>query len=230
MTNIVVLNRQTHRDLSVKPAAAAPRNFVAVVVGEFSHLVAHYPILISKEAETGAFYCGAMLGIDPGENLFAGEKDIYRPLNLQRGPFFAAGSDLAIDLDAPAVGSGERLFGEDGEPTAYLTSIMALLRDLKPGLEQTKAFLAILARLSLIAPLDVELSFDDGSQRTLEGLYSINAEALRALSDADVLTLYRRGYLELCHLMLASLRQVPVLAARKNAGLRQGVALAGTFA
>lgn len=230
MTNIVALNRQAHRDLRVKPIAAAPRNFVAVVVSEFSHLVAHYPILISKDSDTGAFYCGAMLGIDEGENLFAADREIYRPLNLQRGPFFAAGTDLAIDLDGAAIGGGERLFGDDGDPTPYLKSIMALFRDLKPGLEQTRVFLAVLAERNLIAPLAVELSFDDGSSRTLDGLYTIDAEALRRLPDSEVVLMFRRGYLELCHLMLASLRQVPVLASRKNAGLRGGAALAGAFA
>ena len=43
-----------------------------------------------------------MLGIDEGENLFLKDgngHEGYRPLNLQRVPFFVAGEDLAIDLD-----------------------------------------------------------------------------------------------------------------------------------
>ena len=83
------------------------QRFVPVVVGEFSNLVAHYPIFFSKDAQTGSFYCGAMLGIDEGENLFLTEGrsfDAYRPMNLQRGPFYTAGSDIAIDLDHPRVG------------------------------------------------------------------------------------------------------------------------------
>lgn len=219
MANIAILNRQTHRTLRVQPASAASRNFVAVVVGEFVHLVAHYPILISKDSETGAFYCGVMLGIDQGENLFADITGVYRPLNVQRGPFFTAGDDLAVDLDHPAVGNGEPLFSDEGEPTAYLQSIMALFRDMVPGIEQTKAFLGELSRLNLIAPVDINLGFDDGSERTLEGLYTINRDALLRISDADALMLFRRGYLELCYMMLASLKQVPVLAERKNAAL-----------
>ena len=219
MANIAILNRQTHRTLRVQPAFAAPRNFVAVVVGEFAHLVAHYPILISKDSETGAFYCGVMLGIDQSENLLAGVSGLYRPLNVQRGPFFTSGSDIAIDLDHPAVGGGEPLFSEAGEPTAYLTSIMSLFRDLVPGIEQTKAFLGELMRLNLIAPVDINLGFDDGSERTLEGLYTVNRDALLRISDADALMLFRRGYLELCYMMLASLKQVSVLAERKNAAL-----------
>lgn len=218
MTNIVVLNRETHRDLCVKPGSATEKNFAAAVVGEFIHLSAHYPILLSKDAETGGFYAGVMLGIDPGENLFAGTP-IYRPLNLQRGPFFTAGGELAIDLDHASIGSGERLFSETGTPSAYLNSIIELFQILVPGLEQTKAFIAALLELNLVDPVDIKLSFDDGSERTLEGLYTISRDRLMSLPDGDVLRLFRRGYLELCTLMLASLKNVAGLAERKNAGL-----------
>ena len=81
----------------------------------------HYPIFFSKDAETGQFYCGAMLGFDAGENLFLDEHrsgSMYRPLNLQRGPFLTAGSDLAIDLDHPRVApSGDQAaVHRGGEP------------------------------------------------------------------------------------------------------------------
>ena len=231
MANVVVLDRNAHRSLRVRPSGGDERNFVAVVLGEFAHLVAHYPILLSKEAETGAFYCGAMLGIDTGENLFAGEAGVYRPLNLQRGPFFAAGAELAIDLESPLVGGGERLFTDAGDPTAYLKAIAALFRDLRPGLEHAKAFVATLSALKLIEPVDIDLSFDDGSSRSLEGLYTVSEEGLRRLSDGDALKLFRSGYLELCYLMIASLKQVRVLARRKNDRLIDGGrALAGAFA
>ena len=74
MTNIVALNNQIHRTLRVQAGASANlgdnQRFVQVVVREFPFLVAHYPILFSKDGNTGAFYCGAMLGIDEDENLF----------------------------------------------------------------------------------------------------------------------------------------------------------------
>ncbi len=93
MTNIVVLNTETHKHLRVQAVASArygdAQRFVPVAVNEFSFLVPHYPIFFAKDSETGSFYCGAMLGIDEGENLFladSGGMESYRPLNLQRGP------------------------------------------------------------------------------------------------------------------------------------------------
>lgn len=232
MTNIVSLNTQAHRQLRVQAGAAARQGdrqrFVAVIVNEFPLLAAHYPILLSKDADTGAFYCGAMLGIDEGENLFLHDprhRDIYRPLNLQRGPFFTAGEELAIDLDSPRVaagGEGEALFADSGEPSPYLQSIMALMRELRPGLERTRIFVSTLMTLKLVEPVTIDLGFDDGTKRVLTDLYTIDQSALRELPDVAVLDLFRRGYLQLIYLMVASLKQVPVLAQIKNRRLLEG--------
>src|SRR3569833_1019297 len=229
MTNVVVLNNHAHRNLKVQPGAAARygdnKRFVAVVAGEFPFLATHYPILLTKDATTGAFLVGAMLGIDEGENLFLTDRgmDSYRPLNLQRGPFFTSGSDVAIDLDSPRIdAAGQPLFTEAGEPAPYLQSILALFRDLRPGLDITKSFVETLVKLRLIEPIDISLTFDDGTRRQLEDLYTVNQDALRALPDAQVLELFRSGYLQLIYLMIASLKQVPVLARIKNNRLLAG--------
>jgi hypothetical protein len=227
VTNIVVLNTETHRDLCVQTAASArfgdARHFVPVVVNEFAFLVVHYPIFFAKEAETGAFYCGAMLGIDEGENLFLTEgegEQAYRPFNLRRGPFLTAGSDIAIDLDDPRVdASGVALFTEGGQPSDYLKSIIGLFGDLRPGLDQTKVFIETLMTLKLIEPIDISLAFDDGTRRNLEGLYTVNRDVLKKLADAKIVELFHRGYLQAVYLMIASLKQVSVLAQKKNARL-----------
>jgi len=225
VTNIVLLNSETHRSLRIQNKASAlhgdNQRFVQVVVTEFPHLVLHYPILFSKDADTGAFYCGAMLGFDEGENLFLDEEkglESYRPLNLQRMPFYASGGDLAIDLDHPRVNTskGQPLFTDKGEPTAYLENIKSAFRDLKPGIEMTRQFIATLLRLKLVETIDISLRFDDGATRDLIDLYTINQDVLRDLPDATVVELFRRGYLRLIYLMIASVKQVPVLARKKN--------------
>ena len=237
MSNIVLLDSQSHRKLRVHAQAAAhygdDQRFVAVVVNEFHALAMHYPILFSKDADTGQFYCGAMMGFDAGENLFLDEHrtlGVYRPLNLQRGPFLTSGSDLAIDLDHPRVAqSGDQpLFTEAGEPTAYLQSIMGLMRELRPGLERTRIFIDTLLRLTLIEPVTVSARFDDGTDREFTGLYTVNRDQLKDLADAAVLDLFRRGYLQLIYLMLASLKHVSALARRKNDSFLPGGAPRGS--
>jgi hypothetical protein len=225
MSNIVILNTDAHRKLRVhaQPSLDLGDNqrFVAVAIGEFPFLAMHYPILFSKDADTGQFYCGVMLGFDAGENLFIDahrDEKLYRPLNLQRGPFYTAGEDLAIDLDHPRVAAAgdQALFSEAGEPSDYLRSIMSLMRDLKPGLERTKVYIETLLQLKLIEPLTITSRFDDGSHREIAGLYTVNREVLAGLNDSAVLDLFRRGYLQLIYLQRASLNHVSVLARKKN--------------
>ncbi len=236
MSNIILLDSQSHRKLRVhaQPAARYGDNqrFVAVVVNEFHALAMHYPILFSKDADTGRFYCGAMMGFDTGENLFLEEHrtlGVYRPLNLQRGPFLTSGSDLAIDLDHPRVAqSGDQaLFSEAGEPTGYLQSIMGLMRELRPGLERTRIFIDTLLGLTLIEPVTISARFDDGTDREFTGLYTVNRDQMNDLADAAVLDLFRRGYLQLMYLMLASLRHVSALAQKKNHSFLPGGAPRG---
>jgi len=230
MTRIVPLNKEVHKSLKVDQRASAAygdnQRFTHVIAKEFPLLVVHYPILFSKDANTGEFYCGVMLGFDEGENLFLEEwrdLEFYRPLGLQRVPFYAKGPDVAIDLDHPRVGvaDGTPLFTEFGQPTRYLQHIIWAFQDLSSGIEVTRYFVARLLELKLIEPISIEAEFDDGTRRECEGLYTVNQETLIALPDALVIELFRRGYLRLIHLMIASLKQFPVLARKKNGRILQ---------
>ena len=224
MTNIVALSKVTHRSLKVDTRASAAygdnQRFVQVTVGEFGHLVAHYPILFARDGATGQFYCGAMLGFDEGENLFLEEwteREFYRPLTQRRGPFYARGQEMAVDLDHPRVGAagGESIFTEHGQPTKYLRNLIWAFEDLERGIEATRLFVARLAELGLIEPLEIEVTLADGSRQRVLGLHSVPPERLSRLSDTHVVELFRRGYLRLIDLMIGSLKHIPLMAKRK---------------
>ncbi len=228
MTNISILNSEAHRDLRIRTEPSAKfgdaTRFVPVVISELPLLVVHNPVFFSKDTETGAFYCGAMLGFDDGENLFLGKRapaDVYRPLNLQRGPFFTAQNEVAIDLDNPRVNSsqGEALFTANGTATPYLVSVIAALRELTAGAAATKTFIDTLLRHKLIEPITLDLAFDDGTRREVVGLYTVSQDTLQHQPDDIVIDLFRRGYLKLIYLLIASVRQVNVLAQAKNRAL-----------
>lgn len=219
MARIELLNTEAHRATRVL-SQADPRHFERIVASEFALAAAHYPILFAKDSETGAFFAGAVLGFHEGENLFLrnGRQTSYRPLGTRRGPFFISGENLALDLDDPRIGHerGEMLFDEAGEPSPFLKDVQATLTKLKIGVEQTSAFIKVLLRLELIEPIDISLSFDDGTRCRLDGLYTISSDALNELADEDVLALFRSGHLQLAHCVIGSLRQIPVLARARN--------------
>ena len=93
-----------------------------------------------------------------------------------------------------------------------------------PGIERTRIFITRLLELQLIEPIDIEVEFEDGTLRRCEGLYTINQDMLARLPDAVVLELFRRGYLTLIQLMIASLKQVREMARIKNARLLERTA------
>jgi hypothetical protein len=225
MTNIVTLDTQAHRKLRVRAGASASlgdaERFAPVVPAEFTHMASCCPLFFSKDGETGAFYCGAMLGFDEGENLFLDEDGYrgHRPLSLQRMPFYISGPDLAIDLDHPRVNEAEgaEVFDAEGRPSAYLESVMAGFRQLHVGQEQARAFIETLLAHDLIEAVDLDIAFDDGAHHHIQGLYTINRERLDGLGDEAVVQLFRRGYLLLIHAMMVSQKQLPALIARRNA-------------
>ncbi|USI74750.1 SapC family protein [Sphingomonas morindae] len=228
MARVELLDPKVHGELRYDARRAARENrdrFVQIAPIEFPLVAVRYPIFLSKDAETGGFYFGAMLGIDPDENLYAGDDAIaapYRPLQLQRLPFFLAAEGLAADLENPYLsetGPGETLFDFTGEYSDYLQTVRTALVALHNGMDSGRALARTLLEHDLVESVEIELSFDDGSTRTLEGLYSVSRDSLSALPDTVVTSLFRSGDLERIHLLLASLKCVPMVAARKNARL-----------
>jgi len=194
---------------------------------EFTAAAASCPLLLVKNAETGAFYAGAMFGLKPGENLLADQPreapPPYRTLDQQREGFFVAGDEIAIDPDCPrfSESDGEPLFDLDGQPSTALRHIQRVLARLVNGKRETEAFIATLLRLRLIEPIDITLNFDDGERLALQGLYTVSIDTLQEIDDATALDLFRNGYLRLIYTMADSLRHVGSLAHRRNHRLTQ---------
>lgn len=221
--NLVPLNSQDHAGLRLRPQRPEIPHFAEITGAEFPAAAAVCPIFFAKNPETGAFYAGALFGFKPEENLFGDPEDgppPYVPLDRRRAGFYVAGEDIAIDLDDPCFASagpdGEPLFEDEGQPGPALRQIQRLLGQLVRGKQETDAFIARLLELRLIEPVDISLRFDDGENLVLDGLYTVGLDGLRDLEDGEVLKLFRSGHLQWIYLVSASLKQVGVLAERRN--------------
>jgi len=195
--------------------------FVPIMLDEFPAAAALCPIFFAKDAETGDFYVGAMFGFQPGELLVEGadRRDaLFRPLDMQRQGFFVAEENIAVDLAHPRFGAGASiaLFDEDGQPSEPMRRVQWALGQLKAGMEATGEFVREMLALKLVEPVDISLAFDDGQKLRLDGLYTITRDGLADLDDAQVLTLFRKGYLQAAYSITLSLNQVGVLARRRN--------------
>lgn len=238
MANLVLLDSNKHRNLRVITSRGAEYgenvHLVPVIADELSGLVLDYPVCLLKDEETGQFGLHALLGFDPGENLYlSGDKwdATYVPLHVKRQPFMVGiaanqgeeatseNAVITIDLDSKRVqqSEGEALFTEVGSRTAYLTAIDSLLAELMNGIKTTEAYVAAIAELDLIESAQVNITFANGDQRTYDGLYTINADKLNELSGEALEELNRKGFLQASYLLLASMGQLQKLIARKNA-------------
>jgi len=218
-----MLNRQDHGSLRVSRRSNAQRHFAQIVPAEFLQAAPFYAILFTKHPETGAFYAGVVMGLEPGENLLAVDETLpdYRPADLERRGFFTTPDGIAIDRDDPVFAdpAGQMLFGVDDEPALALRRVQQALHTLEVGLAESDALIARLLSHRLLEAIDVKMDFDDGRHVRLDGLYTISLDALHALPDDVALNLFRRGDLQLAYAQTGSVRHLRTLGRIRNARL-----------
>lgn len=232
MTSLVALNPLLHRQLRIDEKkvqeTAADLHLIPLVVSEFTQAVAQFPILFSKNAETGQFACVALAGFEEGENLYwqnAQFDSVYIPLSIRRQPFFVGQDEqtdgefvICINQHSQAISShhGEAIFDSDGEPTDYLRRVQGCLAALLDGEQQSKEFIDIMLQHQLLVPLSLELTFADDQTRKIKGLYSIDEEKLKQLSTDILGSLNQSGLLQSMYTQINSLAQIYVLLHKKN--------------
>lgn len=220
MSQLESLNSQDHGHLRLRQRSGVEPHFVQIVPLEFTAAAVCCPILFTKDAASGAFYAGALLGFKPAEGALTNIADRggFEPLNLQRDGFLISGEQIVIDRDNPRFSDteGEPLFDEARQPSVSLRKIQRVLGRLHEGTVQSDAFIRNLMQLRLIEPIDISMSFDDGERLTLQGLYTVSKDRLREIDDAAVVRLFRSGDLQLAYTMAGSLNQLGILAQLRN--------------
>jgi hypothetical protein len=215
------LSPEAHGTLKFEAWKGKKPHFVQIVASEFAAAAVACPIFITKSMETGQFYAGAMFGFKQGEDLTimpGDEAGSFLPLDLQRQGFFVSGDDIAIEPTNPRFQTdhGEPLFDESRNVSGALRRMFRILSLMQTGIAETDTFIAALLQAKILEPIDISLRFDDGEKLVLEGLYTASLDALGDLDDATALRLFREGHLQLAYAMIGSLKQVPVLAQRRN--------------
>lgn len=236
MSKLVAIDNNHHRHIKIDvnkiEAHGATMHLAPAIVGEFSYLATHYPIVLAKNGDTGQFVCSAMLGFQAGENLFWDKEQwqaVYVPLQVRRQPFFL-GSDttaetenktpqyvVCLDVESPSVGDhGEALYTENGEESAYFQEAKAKLAELLRGESENKAFIDILLSMDLLESMAIEIKFVNEESTRLNGLYTIKQETLSKLNSEQLSKLHEANYLEAIYAMVISLGQMYSLIDKKN--------------
>ena len=233
MSQYEVLNIEKHRHLRIKPGYGAALGdavmYVMTYPLEFRDIQGCYPILFTKDPNTGAFYAAAVLGLEPDQNLFLqGDRwdATYIPVLVRRQPFLIAtgGEDdtrdpvVSLDLDNPRVGQddGEALFEGDGGATDFLKQKIGVLEKLHRGMQHNKGFIDTLLQHELLEQVTLDLVLKDGNQKSVEGFYCIAEERLYQLKGDVLESLNEAGYLQPIFMAVASMSRVRDLIERRN--------------
>ncbi len=233
MTNHQILNSTEHRNLRIS-AGAGPELGDGVmaclaVPSEFRRLACEYPVLFRYDSEARSFSALALLGFEPGENLYVegGRWDAaYRPLAMAVQPFLVGRprdgdgpGQVHIDMGHARIaagGEGMRVFDDAGQATPYLEDIAAMLGALDEGYRASGDFFAALDRYDLLEPFSMDVTLDNGASHRLVGYHLVNEEKLAGLEPGVVAELHGAGYLEPIYMALASIGNLAKLVRRKN--------------
>lgn len=240
MANHQLLDNVTHKDTRVITSHhnkfGDNQSYTRLILSELRSAQSTYPLFLRKDSETGQFEIIAMFGLAEEENLFLDENGWhahYVPLTVQRRPFligFQSSADpntpedtpvVHIDADSPRISDteGEPIFLPQGGQSPYLQHISSILKTIHEGNQFTQPFVDILQSMELIEAVDLNIQLKNDNKLELGGLYTIHEEALRDLSDQQVLELHKRNYFELIYMMMASLQNMTKLIELKNARL-----------
>ena len=244
MTNAVLLDNVTHKDLRVKTGFTAEFgdsvNQVLVFPTEFAFIQREYPIFFRRNKK-GEYQAVALLGLDKGENLFLSEprwNARYVPAAQQRGPFLIGlhqgqeeGEEnrepmIHVDLDHPRISfeEGTQAFLPHGGNSPYLEHVSRMLQIIYHGTELAGPMFAAFEEAGLIESIQAEIGIDERVTYTLPDFFTINQERLAALDGETLERLNRAGFLQLAILAVHSLGNVDWLIELKKSKVAAGSA------
>jgi len=210
-----------HANVSLEPVAdyafSAGINAVPLMAVEFLRAATEYAIVFTQAGED--VVPAVVLGVRGNQNLYLSSeqkwKAQYIPAFIRRYPFvFSSSADgktltLCIDESHPGVnreGRGERLFGDDAKPTAYVERVLKFLQEYQAHFERTRQFGRRISGMGLLEPMQAQVTTPKGEKLSLNGFLSVSREKLRALDGEALATLAKTDELELLYLQLHSMR------------------------
>ena len=217
----VPVSAARHTDVSVEVgstyAFSAGINAVPLTALEFVPAAAEYAIVFTRAGES--VMPAVVLGVRGNENLYLSSdgqwKAKYIPAFVRRYPFvFSTSADgkrltLCIDEAYPGVnreGRGQKLFGENRKPSAYVERVLKFLEEYQASFLRTQAFCRRIEELGLLEPMQAQVVTPKGEKLSLSGFSAVNRDKLRALDGDALASLAKTDELELLYLHLSSMR------------------------
>lgn len=205
---LVPLAPERHKDMCLAETRdygfAAEANAIPLTVDEIPTAMRHYPVVLAPGAPATPV---ALVGFERGRNAHVNadgtwKEGTYVPAYIRRYPFGmvreSAEADrhiLCADMSSTLLsegGDGQRLFNDDNSPTEATSRALDFCQRYAVAAERTRAVMNEAHELDLIGPSEVTIT-RGGTKRKVDGFAIISEEKLRALDDAKLADLVRRG-------------------------------------
>lgn len=232
MANIIPVNNEQCKKLKVSKqrtlAHIANQHIISINVHEYRQASTSFPIVLVKKPNSSNYRSIAMLGFEAGNNLYLDGKEwkaAYIPQGVSMVPF-SLGLDpekentltTCIDIDSELVGENHEnaLFDALGNETDYLKQTQESLGKLYDNEVLTESFIEELISNDLLVELELIMSFSNGENKKLLGLFGIDNKKFFQLPESKLLDFYKRGLFSPIYAMLNSLGQAQRLAQLHN--------------
>jgi hypothetical protein len=232
MANFVPVRKEQHQNLKIANqrnlAHVANQHIVPVTAAEYAQASASFPIVLVKNPDSPRYRSIVMLGLESGENLFYQDdkwSGLTVPLSIGMAPF-ALGIDpdqentltACVDVDSEFVGEDKdlALFDDEGKETEVLTNVQQSLGRLYDNERMTENFIKELEDNDLLQELQLNIDLSSGEKKKLVGIFTINEEKIKSLSEDKVIDFHKRGLFVPIYAMLGSLGQINRLVQLRN--------------
>lgn len=216
------------------PAFSRKLNALPISYSEFSRVSHDYPIVFISTDEGATFGTVALLGLQPGQNLFVGtdgkwDNSVYLPAYTRRYPFCmgkvkvddVVQDDRIVCVVQKAVNEakGEALFDEQGVAQPKWAEMEKLLHEYEADLMRSEEMCSILKQYDLLESFSMQAVPTKGGAMQLTGMYRISEAKLEGLNGDQLHNLVKTGVMARIYMHLLSLENFARLLDRKVAVL-----------
>ena len=229
------LSSNVHGKMKIRTVETAPQiakaHAIPVTVDEFPLLSRHYPIIFAVGDRPVPL---ALMGLSEGVNAYMDEnghavdRNAYVPAYIRRYPFLLArlradSDELSLCFD-PTIGAigefekedGERLFDDEGQPTATTKAILDFCEQFETAGQRTGAFVDDLQKSGLLMDGEVAIQPEGAAQPFVyRGFRMVDEDKLRELRGDELRKMNQSGLLPLLYAHLFSLSLIRDLFARQ---------------
>lgn len=224
---LVPISRDLHAKTKIRPlpsfSFAAGTTAVPVYGSEIVAMSHEVPVAFMRD--TSGFIPAALLGLRNGQNLLIDPQGRWIgnhiPAIWKRGPFRLAQVDgqqdgkmvLCLEDSDSMISEteGMPLFDESGAPTALIESASNLLTQIERDSRTTRAICALLGRLELLVPWNLDITQADGSKQRVSDVFQVDEAKIATLPAEALVELRDTAALPVIYAHLLSLSKITLL-------------------